>query len=648
MAVLAEDPEETARDGGQGGSSTPGGSSAGGGSVGAGARGGASPSAGGSEAAGATTAAGGAHRILVRVILGVATVLAIFAIFAVWANRQLMNPTNWAKTSTALLQKQTIRTALSGYLIDQLYANVDVQAQLKSGLPPQLAPLAGPISGALHNLAEQGAEKALEAPRVQGAWENANRTADEALVAIVKGGGSRVQVNGGTVSLNLREIVAKLATRLGLPSGIAEKLPPSVANLKIVTSSQLGLARNLAKALHALALLLTILTFALYVLAMYLARGHRRRTLMSVSLSLVFAGLIVILGRKIGQGQLVSAITSERVDRTGRQRRLLGRHLAARAGRERLHHHRHPGDALGVVRRSGALGPSLRGASWPRLPRASRASPTGSPPRCWPSSSSGGRSRPPATRLRCCCSRSSPSPARMCCATRWPRSSRPGRPFSRDRSPKGSVLFSNPSPRAGRWRARPPAQRFAAPSTRAGSALARGCRAPQPSRPHQRFRRPTRSLMRIGAPRRAAARRLLGLGLGVGGVPRCAPMPPPIISPSAMPPAQEGSHQPSGDGSSAGTRLGGAVALVHVEIVARECPTQQQAATVMAFDETDLARPRLIGSGTILRGCVAVNRCALPVEPSQCELETHAANTIATPIVAAVVSLSRAPAATHP
>ena len=233
---MVEDPDERARDGGQSGSSTPGGSPAGGvgaGSVGAGA--------GRSTAAAEGNAGGGAHRIWVRVILGIATLLAILSIFAIWANRQLMNPTNWAKTSTALLQKQTIRTALSAYLIEQLYANVDVQAQVKSGLPSELAPLAGPISGALHNLAEQGAEKALEAPRVQSAWENANRTADEALVAIVKGGGSRVQINGGTVSLNLREIVAKLATRLGLPAGIAEKLPASVANLKIVTSNQLGL-----------------------------------------------------------------------------------------------------------------------------------------------------------------------------------------------------------------------------------------------------------------------------------------------------------------------------------------------------------------------------------------------------------------------
>ena len=256
-------------------------------------------------------AGGGAHRIWVRIILVIATILAIFSIFAIWANRQLMNPTNWAKTSTALLQKQTIRTAVSGYLIDQLYANVNVEDELKSGLPPALAPLAGPISGALHNLAEQGAEKALEVPRVQAAWENANRAADQALVTIVKGGGSRVQINGGTVSLNLHQIVADLADRLGLPPAVAEKLPPSVANLKIVTSSQLGLVRSLAKALHALALLLTIVTFALYVLAMFLSRGERRRTLILVGSSLVFAGLVVLLGRKIGQGQLVSAITND-------------------------------------------------------------------------------------------------------------------------------------------------------------------------------------------------------------------------------------------------------------------------------------------------------------------------------------------------
>jgi hypothetical protein len=269
------------------------------------------PPAGGAPRARDTTSGRAPHRIWVRVILVLATVLAILSIVSIWANRQLMNPSNWSKTSTALLRKQTIRSAVSGYLINELYANVDVPDQLKSGLPPQLAPLAGPLSGALHNLAEQGAERALELPKVQDGWRKANYAADQALVTIVKGGGSRVQINGGTVSLNLRQIVADLAQRLGLPPSVAEKLPASIANLKIVTSSQLGLVRNLAKTLHALALWLTILTFLLYALAMFLARGYRRSTLILVGSSLVFAGLFVLLARKIGQGQIVSAITSD-------------------------------------------------------------------------------------------------------------------------------------------------------------------------------------------------------------------------------------------------------------------------------------------------------------------------------------------------
>jgi len=267
----------------------------------------------GAGAAGVSGAApaGPAHRMWVRVILALATLLAVLAIFAIWANRQLMNPSNWSKTSTELLQKSTIRTAVSGYLVDQLYANIDVESQIKSGLPSELRPLAGPLSGALHGVAEQAAQRALATPQVQGVWMSANRVADQTLVRIVNGGGKRVQIQGGTVSLNLHQIVIDLSQRLGLPSSLADKLPPSVANIKVVTSSELGLIRNLAKALHALAVLLVVLVAVLYGLALLLAHGHRRRTLMWVGWSLVLAGLIVLVGRTIAQGQLVSAVTTD-------------------------------------------------------------------------------------------------------------------------------------------------------------------------------------------------------------------------------------------------------------------------------------------------------------------------------------------------
>ena len=252
-----------------------------------------------------------ARRIWVRAILALATLLAVLAIFAIWANRQLLNPSNWANTSTELLQKSTIRSALSSYLIDQLYANVDVTGEIKSGLPTRLAPLAGPISGALHAVAEEASKRALATPQVQNVWRRANHAADQTLVTIVNGGGRRVQIRGGTVSLNLREIVADLARRLGLPADVAAKLPASVANLKVVTSKQLGLVRNLAKALHALAVVLVTIVCALYFLALWLARGRRRRTLMLIGSSLVLAGLVVLIARSIARGQLVSAITSD-------------------------------------------------------------------------------------------------------------------------------------------------------------------------------------------------------------------------------------------------------------------------------------------------------------------------------------------------
>ncbi|MFL5514884.1 MAG: hypothetical protein ACJ8DJ_01930, partial [Gemmatimonadales bacterium] len=193
-----------------------------------------------------------------------ATVLAVLAIFAIWANRQLMNPPSWADTSTALLQKPTIRQAVSGFVVDQLYAHVDVSAKLRAGLPSELRPLAGPVSGALHGVAEDAAERVLEIPRVQGMWRAANKAADEALVTVINGGTRHVQIEHGTVLLNLHQIVTDLSRRLGLDAGLVDRLPPSFAQVKVVSSEDLGIVRTLAKGVHALAIVLIVLVCVLY------------------------------------------------------------------------------------------------------------------------------------------------------------------------------------------------------------------------------------------------------------------------------------------------------------------------------------------------------------------------------------------------
>jgi Short C-terminal domain len=259
----------------------------------------------------ATAAISRRRLIGVDILIGVTTILLVVCVFATWANRLLFSPDNWSKTSTQLLQDANVRSSTANYLVDQLYANVNVSGLIKQNLPTQLQGLAAPAAGALRNAAVQGTELALSRPRVQQLWAQANRAADQTFIDIVNGRKGAVGVNQGEVSLDLASVLNNVASRLGLPSDIASKLPPSAANLVVFKSDQIKYVQNGGKAIKGLALWLTIIVPLLYLLALFLAKGHRRRTLMTIGFAGIFAGVLIILGRSILQGQIANSITSD-------------------------------------------------------------------------------------------------------------------------------------------------------------------------------------------------------------------------------------------------------------------------------------------------------------------------------------------------
>src|SRR5436190_9575230 len=132
-----------------------------------------------------------------------ASIIGFFAVFAVWAKRQVLETNTWTDTSTELLADDAVNAALSGYLVDQLYANVDVEGELRSALPPQAQALAGPAAGGLRELAVKAASEALQRPRVQDLWKTANEQAHGAFLHLIEGGGPAVSTTGGDVTLNL-------------------------------------------------------------------------------------------------------------------------------------------------------------------------------------------------------------------------------------------------------------------------------------------------------------------------------------------------------------------------------------------------------------------------------------------------------------
>jgi hypothetical protein len=256
----------------------------------------------------------------VRSLIGVATVLGIVAIFAVWANRQLLDTGYWTTTNARLIESPPIREAVSGYLTEQLYANVDVAGELGNKLPSELKPLAAPAAGALKDVVQKGINLLLERPGVQELWRKANQITHAQFVRLIENKGSVVKLPGsGAVVLDLRPMLGEVAEKVGAPVTLVNKIPPKVAQLRIVTSKQLNTMQNAVNLLRSLALVLPLLVVAMFALAVYLARGRRRQTLIEVGVAFIGAGLVVVVARGIIGGKVVNSLATTEAVRPAAQ-----------------------------------------------------------------------------------------------------------------------------------------------------------------------------------------------------------------------------------------------------------------------------------------------------------------------------------------
>jgi hypothetical protein len=254
------------------------------------------------------------RRIAIALIV-LATVFGFFAIFAIWANRQLLNTDNWTETSSRLLEREEIRTQVADFLVAQLYANVNVQGELERGFgqvvrPAAASALAGPAAGGLRTFAENRLDDLLARPIPQRAWEQANRRAHARFLDIVEGGGDVVSTKGGEVTLDLGALLGRTQGSLGVGGRVADKLPASAAQIVILRSDQLELAQDLVRALKALAIVLLVLSLGLFALGIYLARGWRREALRACGIGFLFAGAAALVVRALAGNAVVDALAT--------------------------------------------------------------------------------------------------------------------------------------------------------------------------------------------------------------------------------------------------------------------------------------------------------------------------------------------------
>jgi uncharacterized membrane protein YoaT (DUF817 family) len=250
------------------------------------------------------------RRVITIVLIVLASVIGFFSVYALWVKRQALETDTWTRTSSELLEREVIRDAVADFVVAQIYANVDVEGQIERRLPKEVKGLAGPASGGLRQLADRAAREALAQPRVQAAWENANRVAHRELIALIDDENEGVSTTGGVVTLDLRVIVASVANQAGIGGNLADKLPADAAELEILRSDELESAQEGVSALRFLAWFLTALTLVLYALAIFINRGRRRETLRSVGLAFVAVGILVLFAHGLAGNVVVGALTN--------------------------------------------------------------------------------------------------------------------------------------------------------------------------------------------------------------------------------------------------------------------------------------------------------------------------------------------------
>jgi len=250
-----------------------------------------------------------ARKLALGVLVFLGSFMLCVAIFATWVDRVALDSGSWSDTSTKALQQPAVRTALSEYLVDQLYANVNVPAALSQALPSRLQPLAGPIAVRAEPYIQRAVAAGLARPRVVELWRAANLRAHHQLMKILNGGSGPFSTANGTVSIDLSPIVGNISSTLSQRTNGAVTLPQGTGKIVLLKSNQLGAAQSGTKFLRLASIPLGLLALAVFAVAVAVSRD-RRRTLRAVAIGILAAAVVLIFVRRVVGDALINSLTT--------------------------------------------------------------------------------------------------------------------------------------------------------------------------------------------------------------------------------------------------------------------------------------------------------------------------------------------------
>jgi hypothetical protein len=251
------------------------------------------------------------RRVAIWTLVFVASLIAVVGISTLWVKRQILDDQSFRDASADVIADADVRDALSIFLVNQLYDNVDVAASIENRLPEGAKSIAPTLAGALRQPATNVVNQLLARPRVQQLFINASSFAHDKLVNVLENStGHGITTGSGVVTLDLHQLVVDLAEQLGLSDETIARIPADAGVITLMSSDQLSALQKGVKLIKVLSAWLLIAVLGLYALAIFLARGHRRETLRNVGWAFAIVGLFVLLIRRAVGNYVIDALAS--------------------------------------------------------------------------------------------------------------------------------------------------------------------------------------------------------------------------------------------------------------------------------------------------------------------------------------------------
>lgn len=246
----------------------------------------------------------GRRTVFARLLHVAAALLTVLALLAGWVRGQLLDGDRYVATSTAVLAEPVVQQVTASYLADALATAPGVQDALRQRLPGRAESLADPLAGAAGGAIERAALRALSSGAFQELWRDANALTYRQLERAVRDGDRRAIV------LDLRPLLARLSTRMGLGAGVVARLPEGQGVVRILSPEEVAQVADAAGALRAGALLLGALALLALVGGALLA-PTRAGGLLGAGAALLVAGVLVLIARRLIGDVVIDDLTAD-------------------------------------------------------------------------------------------------------------------------------------------------------------------------------------------------------------------------------------------------------------------------------------------------------------------------------------------------